>query len=283
VTATLEEEEFFRDNLGFPVFHFPGQAVRALAYSRSFAQRPKAVVGERSPWLNRDKISALLEELSPAGFLPMTAALSLVTHLGIPVVGWQTAATGYDALAAAGDLGYPVCMKLSAPSLVHKTEVGGVILDLYSPEDVSAAFVKLAEVAESTLPSGETWDAVLMPQVAGGEEIIIGAHRDHTFGPVIAFGAGGIWTEALEDVALRVAPISHEEAWSLMLETKIGQILQGARGRPAVDLTSLCRALTALSQLMMAFPQIQEVDLNPVRVFPGSAGILALDARVRVG
>jgi acetyltransferase len=283
VTATLEEEEFFRDELGFPVFHFPGQAVRALAYSRTFANRPKAVVGERSPWLNRDKISALLAEHSSAGFLPMTAALSLVTHLGIPVVGWQTAATGYDALRAAGDLGYPVCMKLSAPSLVHKTEVGGVILDLYSPEDVSAAFVKLAEVAESTLPSDETWEAVLMPQVAGGEEIIIGAHRDHTFGPVIAFGAGGIWTEALEDVALRVAPINHEEAWSLILETKIGQILQGARGRPAVDLTSLCRALTALSQLMMAFPQIQEVDLNPVRVFPGSAGILALDARVRVG
>jgi acyl-CoA synthetase (NDP forming) len=283
VTATLEEETFFRDELGFPVFHFPGQAVRALSYSRTFAQRPQAVVGERSPWLNRDKINALLAEHSPAGFLPMTAALSLVSHLGIPVAGWQTAATGYDALHAAGDLGYPVCLKLAASSLIHKTEVGGVILDLYSPEDVSAAFVKLAEVAEQVLPPGEAWEVVLMPQVSGGEEIIIGAHQDPTFGPVIAFGAGGIWTEVLEDVALRVAPVNQEEAWSLILETKMGQLLQGARGRPAVDLTSLCRALNVLSQLMMAFPQIQEVDLNPVRVFPGSKGILALDARVRVG
>ncbi len=283
VTATLEEEEFFRDELGFPVFHFPGQAVRALAYSRTFANRPHAVVGERTPWLGRDKIAALLAEQPTSGFLPMTAALSLVTNLGIPVVGWQAATTGYDALMAAGDLGYPVCLKLAAPSLIHKTEVGGVILDLYSPEDVSAAFAKLTEVAEKILPPGEPWEVVVMPQVQGGEEIIIGTHRDRTFGPVIAFGAGGIWTEALEDVALRVAPINTEEAWSLILETKMGQILQGARGRPPADLTSLCRALISLSQMMMAFPQIQEVDLNPVWVFPGSKGILALDARIRVG
>jgi acetyltransferase len=283
VTATLEEEEFFRDDMDFPVFHFPGQAVRALAYSRAFAQRPQAVVGERSPWFNREKINAFLAEPSLAGSLPMTAALSVVSHLGIPVAGWQTATTGYDALAAAGDLGYPVCLKLSAPSLVHKTEVGGVILNLYGPEDVSAAFVKLAEVAERTLPPGEAWEVLIMPQVEGGEEVLIGAHRDPTFGPVVAFGAGGIWTEAMEDVALRVAPVSQEEAWSLILETKIGQILQGSRGRPAVDLTSLCRALTALSHLMIAFPHIQEVDLNPVRVFAGSKGILALDARIRVG
>lgn len=283
VTATLEEEEFFRDELGIPVFHFPGQAVRALAYSRTLANRPRPVIGERGPWLNRDKIAALLAKQPASGFLPMTAALSLITHLGIPVAGWQTAATGTEALLAAGDLGYPVCLKLAAPSLIHKTEVGGVILDLYNPEDVSAAFLKLAEVAEQSLPPGEAWEAVIMPQVQGGEEIILGAHRDRTFGPVIAFGAGGIWTEILEDVALRVAPVSNEEAWSLILETRIGQVLHGARGRPAVDLTSLCRALTSLSQLMISFPQIQEVDLNPVRVFPGSKGILALDARIRVG
>ncbi|MDI6812196.1 MAG: acetate--CoA ligase family protein [Deltaproteobacteria bacterium] len=283
VTATLEEEEFFRDELGFPVFHFPGQAVRALAYSRTLANRSQPVVGARSPWLSRDKIAALLADQPASGFLPMTASLSLITHLGIPVAGWQTATTSQEALTAAGDLGYPVCLKLAAPSLVHKTEVGGVILGLYNPEDVSAAFDKLAEVAGKTLPRGEAWEAVIMPQVEGGEEVIIGAHRDATFGPVIAFGAGGIWTEILEDVALRVAPIDNEEAWRLVLDTKIGQILQGARGRPAVDLTSLCRALAGLSQLMISFPQIQEVDLNPVRVFPGGKGILALDARIRVG
>jgi|UniRef100_A0A7C5ESU0 acyl-CoA synthetase (NDP forming) len=283
VTATLEEEEFFRDELGFPVFHFPGQAVRALAYSRTFARRPHPQVGERGPWISRDRITALLASQTRSGFLPMTAALSLITHLGIPVAGWRTAASEAEALPAAADLGYPVCLKLAAPSLVHKTEAGGVILDLYQPEDVSAAFARLAEVAEKNLPPNEAWEVVVMPQVQGGEEIILGAHRDRTFGPVVAFGAGGIWTEVLEDVALKVAPITMEEALNQVLETKIGQILQGVRGRPPADLTSICRALTALSQLMIAFPQIQEVDLNPVRVFPGSKGILALDARIRVG
>ncbi len=283
VTATLEEEEFFRDELGFPVFHFPGQAVRALAYSRAFFHRPKPVVGERGPWFNREKIADLLAEQPRSGFLPMTVALSLITYLGIPVAGWRSATSGTDAILAAADLGYPVCLKLAAPSLIHKTEAGGVILGLNRPEEVSGAFDRLAEVAERTLPPGEAWEAVVMPQVEGGEEVILGASRDRTFGPVIAFGAGGIWTEVLEDVALKVAPVSQEEALSQILETKIGQVLQGARGRPPADLTSLCRALTALSHLMMAFPQIQEVDLNPVRVFPGSKGILALDARIRVG
>jgi acetate---CoA ligase (ADP-forming) len=282
VCASLEEVGFFRDELGFPVFHFPGEAVRALAYSRTFANRPRAVVGERTRRLSREKIAALLADQTPAGFLPMPAALSLITHLGIPVAGWQPAANAAEALKAAGNLGYPVCLKLAAPSLIHKTEAGGVLLDLDSPEDVSQAFGQLAEVAAQTLPAGEAWEVVLMTQVGGGEEIIMGAQRDRTFGPVIAFGAGGIWTEILEDAALRVAPIDHEEARSLILDTKIGQVLQGARGKPAVDLTSLGRALTALSHLMLAFPQIQEVDLNPVRVFPGSKGILALDARIRI-
>jgi acetyltransferase len=266
-----------------PVFHFPGEAVRALAYSRTFAQRPRMLVGERIPRFNREKVADLLKEQPPAGFLSLTGAFALVAQLGVSVAGWQVVETGYDALIAASDIGYPVCLKLAASSLVHKTEMGGVILDLYSPEDVSAGFSKLAEAAEKHLPSGELWEVVVMPQVQGGEEVIIGTQRDPTFGPVIAFGAGGIWTETLEDVALRVAPFDHEEARNLILETKIGQILQGTRGQPPADLDSLARALTILSQTMMAFPQIQEVDLNPVRVFPGSKGILTLDARIRVG
>lgn len=283
VTATLEEEAFFRDELGFPVFHFPGQAVRALAYSRAFFNRPKPSSEDKGPAFSRKKIANLLGDQPDPGFLPMTAALSLIAYLGIPVVGWQAAASRSEALQAAADFGYPVCLKLAAPSLIHKTEAGGVILDLNSPKEVAAAYDRLADTAQRLLPPGETWEAVVMPQVQGGEEVILGAHRDRTFGPVVAFGAGGIWTEVLEDVALRVAPVTREEALSQILETKMGRILQGVRGRPPADLTLLCRALAALSQLMMAFPQIQEVDLNPVRVFPGSKGILALDARIRVG
>jgi acetyltransferase len=121
-----------------------------------------------------------------------------------------------------------------------------------------------------------------MSQVTGGRELLLGARRDDSFGPVVAFGAGGVDTEILDDVALRVAPLNAAQARDLMAETRIGRILAGTRGRPAADLDGLCRALGLLSQLMLHFPQIREVDLNPVRVFPGQPGLLALDARIRV-
>ena len=123
---------------------------------------------------------------------------------------------------------------------------------------------------------------VVMSQVAGGLELLLGARRDDSFGPVVAFGAGGVDTEILDDIALRVAPLNPAQARDLIAETRIGRILAGTRGRPPADLDRLSRALGLLSQLMLQFPQIREVDLNPVRVFPGKPGLVALDARIRV-
>ena len=111
-----------------------------------------------------------------------------------------------------------------------------------------------------------------MVQAAGGREVLLGARRDQSFGPVVAFGAGGIETEILADVALKVAPISAAQARGLMAETHIGRLLAGFRGQPAADLEALSRALTALSQFMMQFPQIQEVDLNPGQGFSRPTG-----------
>ena len=173
-------------------------------------------------------------------------------------------------------------LKLSAGSLIHKTEAGGVELDLQDAAAVEQAFGRLAQVARSHLPPQEAWEVVVMAQVAGGIELLLGARRDDSFGPVVAFGAGGVDTEILDDVALRLAPLNPAQARELIAETRIGRILAGARGRPPADLDRLSQALTALSQLMLQFPQIREVDLNPVRVFPGKPGILALDARIRV-
>ena len=173
-------------------------------------------------------------------------------------------------------------LKLSAPSLIHKTDAGGVELDLHDAAAVQQAFGRLAQVARSHLPPREAWQVVVMSQVAGGLELLLGARRDDSFGPVVAFGAGGVDTEILDDVALRVAPLNPAQARDLMAETRIGRILAGTRGRPPADLDSLSRALAALSHLMLQFPQIREVDLNPVRVFPGKPGLLALDARIRV-
>lgn len=282
VCATLEEEDFIREDLGVPVFHFPGDAVRALAYSRDFALRPAPDDPYTdAPALPEGEISALLE--GNAGFLAMPKALRLLELLGLPVAGWEAVTDKEEALKAAGRLGFPVVLKLSAPSLVHKTDIGGVLLNLADHPQVAAGFRTLAQVAAHHVPPGEDWQVVVMKQVEPGEEVLLGGKRDQAFGALVVFGAGGLWTEVLEDISLRVAPISPREARRQILETKIGTILAGARGRPAADLEALSRGLCALSHLMHRFPRIQEIDLNPVRVFPGRPGLVTLDARVRVG
>jgi acetyltransferase len=283
VLCTLDEENYFRDTLGVPVFHFPEDAVQALALSRDLAARGEILSPPALPPVpEAATIAATLTGPNPEGFLPLAQALTVIESLGISLASWAATATPEAATAAAGRLGFPVVLKLSAPSLIHKTEAGGVILNLPDAAAVQDAFNRLAQVARSHLPPREAWQVVVMSQVAGGQELLLGARRDDSFGPVVAFGAGGVDTEILDDVALRLAPLHPAQARDLIAETRIGRILAGTRGQPAADLDSLSRALAALSHLMMQFPQIREVDLNPVRVFPGKPGLVALDARIRV-
>ncbi len=310
VLCDLAEEDFFRQTLRTPVFHFPEEAVQALALSRYLAARGEVGdlnediwgggQGLRAPLQSSpypppptphgglkgqvaDKISAILAQAQPGDFLPLPQALALIAALGIPVAPWQAAGSQEETLTAAQRLGYPVVLKLVAPSLIHKTEGGGVLLDLKDRAAVAAGFARLAEVAQKHLPAAEPWQALVMSQVAGGLEVLLGAKQDPAFGPVVAFGAGGVETEALEDVSLRVAPINDLQARAMMAETRLGRILAGLRSQPPADLAGLSQALLALSQLMLNFPQVTEVDLNPVRAFPGHPGILTLDARIRVG
>ncbi|MFA4902638.1 MAG: acetate--CoA ligase family protein [Desulfobaccales bacterium] len=284
VLCTPDEEAYIRDTLGVPVFHFPEDAVQALAFSRDLATRRDVWNPETSPPLPQTSaLAGLLADFGSGGFVSLDQALALTEALKIPVAPWEAAATATEATAAAGRLGFPVVLKLSALSLIHKTEAGGIILDLHDAAAVAHAFAHMSGIAQTSLPPREAWRAVVMSQVAKGREVLLGARRDDSFGPVVAFGAGGVDTEILDDVALRVAPLSPAQALDLIAETRIGRILAGTRGRPPADLESLSRALAALSQLMLQFPQIREVDLNPVLVFPGKPGLVALDARMRVG
>ena len=283
VLCTPDEEDYLRDTLGVPVFHFPEDAVHALALSRDLAARGEILSPPAPPPLpDAEAMAVTLTGPNPEGFIPLAQALTVIEALGIPLAPWAATGTAAAAAVAAGRLGFPVVLKLSAPSLIHKTEAGGVELDLHDAAAVEQAFNRLAQVARRHLPPREAWEAVVMSQVAGDWELLLGARRDDSFGPVVAFGAGGVDTEILDDVALRVAPFTQAQARDLMAETRIGRILAGSRGRPPGDLDRLSQALTALSQLMLHFPQIREVDLNPVRVFPGKPGLLALDARIRV-
>jgi len=283
VLCTLDEADYIRGTLGLPVFHFPEDAVQALAFSRDQAARAEnRALADPPPFQEADAIAGTLAGPRSGGFLSLSQALKVMEALGAPVAPWAAVTGPAEAAAAAARLGWPVVLKLSAPSLIHKTEAGGVALDVRDAAGVQEAFARLADAARRRLPPSEAWQVVVMSQAAEGREVLLGARRDDSFGPVVAFGAGGVDTEILDDIALRVAPLSLAQTRDLMAETRIGRILAGTRGRPPADLDSLTRVLASLSQLMLHFPRIREVDLNPVRVFPGKPGVLALDARLRL-
>jgi len=281
VLCTLEEEDFFREDLGVPVFHFPEEAVEALAASLYLSRRGEPAAQETPLLFDPEQVAAILP-VQP-GFLSLPQALSLTNALGIAVAPWGLAGSPDEAAAVARGLGYPVCLKLAAPSLVHKTEAGAVLLNLRDAGEVAAGFARLAGTARESLPEGEDWQAVVMAQVEGGLELLLGARRDPAFGPVLACGAGGVGTEVLEDVSLRVAPLDPAQAREQIAATRLGRMLGGIRGQAPADLEALSRVLVTLSQFLLHFPQVQEVDLNPVKAFPGKPGLLALDARVRLG
>ena len=285
VIGNLEERQYFRQELGVPVFAFPGEAIRALALARQYqtCQLPP-VPAAPSPVATLPTVREVLAPyLAQPGPLPLDAALDALARLGMPLPPYRLADSAAAAVAAAKELGLPACLKLVAPSALHKSDLGGVLLNLATPEAVAQGYAAIAQAARSHLPPGEAWQVLVMPFIDKGMEVIIGAKRDRVFGPMILCGAGGIWVEVLEDVAMRLAPLDMAAAQELIAATKISRILRGFRGQGPSDLPALAHCLVLLSALMLEFPQIQEVDLNPVRVFPEGQGCLALDARIIMG
>ena len=285
VIGNLDERQFFRQELGVPVFAFPGEAIRALSLARTYSVcQLLPPPGEPPEVASLPAIDRFLApHLATPGPLPLPVAMEVVQTLGIPMPVWHSVTSAAAAEEAAANLGLPVCLKLAAPSALHKSDLGGVLLNLTSMAAVREGFTSLKQVAATNLPAGEDWQVLVMPQIEGGLEVIIGSKRDRAFGPMIIFGAGGIWVEVLEDVAMRLVPLDLSSAQELIAETKIYKILKGLRGQPPLDITSLAQNLVLLSALMMHCPQIQEVDLNPVRVFPEGQGTMALDARIIMG
>jgi acyl-CoA synthetase (NDP forming) len=169
-----------------------------------------------------------------------------------------------------------VVLKVVAAEIVHKSDSGGVLLGLKDAGAVRDAF---ATVQAAATRAGATFRGVsVQPMASPGTEIVLGAHRDPQFGPVIMFGLGGVFVEVLHDVSLRVAPLSIEDVPAMLDEIRGHALLDGARGQPAVDRAAICDALCKLSMLMLSRPDIVSIDVNPAFAYPN--GLLAVDARV---
>jgi len=197
------------------------------------------------------------------------------------VIRTETAVTEEDAVRVAQEIGYPLVMKLHSPDITHKTDAGGVRLDLRSEADVRSAFAQIAASAHRYKPDARIEGVTLQPYFANSDfEILLGAKWDTNFGPIVLFGMGGIFTEVLKDRALGLPPMNRLLARRMMQETRAWTLLQGYRNRPPADMERLEEMIIRLSQLLIDFPQIAELDMNPVLIRDGRP--VAVDARILV-
>ncbi|TYO96003.1 acetate--CoA ligase family protein [Desulfallas thermosapovorans] len=205
-------------------------------------------------------------------------ALDVVEAYGIPVVRRALAQSPEQALELAGGLGYPVALKVASPDITHKSDAGGVILNILSDSELSSAYDKIIQNVQAHRPGARIEGVLLQAQVTGGTEVILGGRQDPQFGAVLVFGLGGIYTELVRDVTFRVAPVTPEEALEMIKETRSFKILSGARGQLPGDIDGLVDCIVRMGTLLCEHPEIVEVDINPLLVKPD--GCLALDARI---
>jgi acetyltransferase len=266
-----------------PNYQVPERAVAAMAamWRRrawlklpDFCQEPLAV--------DREKVRLLLGQIRADGRATAgdTEAKDILSAYGIPVPKSTLAKNIDEAVAAATDIGFPVVMKIASPDILHKTDIGGVKLNLNSESDVRDAFDLIVYRATRHMPDATIWGCQVQQMVKGGKEIIIGMNRDPQFGPMLMFGLGGVYVEALKDVTFRVAPIDRRDAREMMSEIRAYNLLRGVRGEKPSDLEAVADTLLRVSQLATDFPEIVELDINPLLVFPTGQGVLGLDMRL---
>jgi acetyltransferase len=182
----------------------------------------------------------------------------------------------------AEQFGYPVVLKVASPDISHKSDIGGVALDLADDDSVRRAYRRVTESARRARPGARIEGATMQQMVRGGQEVIVGAVRDDQFGPLAMFGAGGVEVEGMRDVAFGLAPLSRAEAESMIDSTFAGRRLSGYRDIPPADRAAAVDALLRLAQFAADFPQVAEVEINPLRVQRRGHGAVAVDVRMRI-
>jgi len=270
---------------GVPTFPFPERAVEPLAAMYAFHRRRNAPALPPVTFeVDRDAARAVLDEALAARReeLGEVEARRVVTAYGFRVPRSVAAADADAAAAAAAEIGYPVVLKISSPDILHKSDIGGVKVGLADEAAVRAAFDEILQAARAHRPGADLRGVLVQEMISGGKEIILGMNRDPQFGPLIMFGLGGIYVEALHDVAFRLAPLAEAEARGMIEEVRSAVLLKGVRGEAPSDVDAVVAGLCRLSQLVCDFPQIAELDINPLVVFEPGRGAVAVDARLRL-
>ena len=274
-----EEEElaFIKGAFDYPIFTEPEDALSALAISREHYYRKRKILKERPPSysVDRDRIKRLFKKTrsEKRDLLLLPEAFEVLKAYGIPVADYQVVYRKEELEKVLDRIEGPVALKVISPAISHKSDAGGVILNLDDFRKAEEAYNKIKK-----LDRGSRYGVLIQKMISDGKEVILGAKRDPSFGPVVLFGLGGIYVEVFKETSLRVAPINRPEAEEMISELKTANILKGVRGERPLDIGALVENLLRLSQLMMDFPEIEGIDINPVKAL--EKGAMAVDARI---
>ena len=257
--------------LRIPVFEEPTRAVRAIAALCHLAE----------PIAPAQPIESPASAAIPAGPLSEAAASTLLSKAGIPMLPHRLATSAEAAVAAAESFGFPVVLKVVSPDIAHKSDFGGVRLDLAHAGEVFEAYDAVLAAARAARPAARIEGVLVAPMMRDGIEAVIGAHHDPTFGPIVMVGLGGLLVEVLEDVAFRRAPFDQATARRMLGELHGRALLSGMRGRPPADVAALTDTLVRLSHFAAANAgRFQSIEINPLLVRAAGQGVLGLDALV---
>jgi len=269
-----------------PTFDTPEDAVRAYLYMYQYTknlellyQTPTDILPDFEP--DRARVKKIFTEVARSGrsILSEYEAKQVLEAYQIPSVKTEIVTSPEEAAATAERLGFPVAMKVYSHDITHKTDVGGVALNIRSASEAAKQYTKIYERVQQAAPKAKILGMVVEQMAPrGGYEVIIGSKRDATFGPALMFGMGGTGVELYQDVAVDFPPLNETLAQAMIRDTKVSRLLRGYRGRPPVDMVALEQTLVKFSYLLVDFPEILEMDANPVQV--RADGLQALDARI---
>jgi len=227
-----------------------------------------------------NKTSKIISQVRSEGrkALLETEAKTICAEYVIPVTEFKLAKNEKEAAKFAGQIGFPVVLKIVSPDIIHKSDAGGVMVNLKSATEVRGAYGKILENAKKYSSSAKIVGVLVQEMAPQSTEVIVGAIKDPQFGQTLMFGLGGIFVELLKDVTFRIAPITREEAWEMITEVKAYPLLKGYRNIPPADIDAIVTILVNTSELIMDYPEIKELDLNPVMAY--AKGAKTVDARI---
>jgi acetyltransferase len=281
--ASLPKAREILRSHGIPQYPYPEPAVKtfeAMVKYRNWLD--SAPAAPRQFPADRERVATMFQEARRQGRnqLGEREAREVIAAYGFRLPQNVLTRTVDEAVATATRIGFPVALKIVSPDILHKTDVGGVRLNLQDADAVAEGFSAIDASVRRFFHSAVIQGIAVQEMVAGGKEVILGMTRDPSFGPLLMFGLGGIYVEVLKDVAFRVAPIGPDEAEAMIREIRSFPLLRGVRGEKPSDMAAMVEALERLSQLCTDFPEILELDVNPLLVKPEGGGAVAIDARL---